>query len=123
VRNEQIERAWEPVLTRQIMPRGAMITSRQAGNLQMSGRVQRIGVILSARLIDQKEKGVTVPNPGYGMKLPLGGMHSLGFELYQFSESERPDITNDLARVTNLTVHNTSVAADLISSERIRPIS
>jgi hypothetical protein len=46
------------------------------------------------------------------MKLPPGRMHSLGFELYQFSPSKLPAITKNLARITKIMVHDTTAWVD-----------
>jgi hypothetical protein len=112
VTDDQVERAWEPVLGRLMMPRGALVTSRAAGDLQTATRTPRMGTIMTAQLVDQKEKGVAIPNADHSMKLPPGRMLSMGFELYQFLPSKLPTITRDLARITKMMVHDTATRAD-----------
>jgi hypothetical protein len=67
---------------------------------------------MTAQIVDQKEKGVAIPNADHSMKLPPGRMHSIGYELFQFSPSTLPTITKDLARVTKMMVHDTAAWAD-----------
>jgi hypothetical protein len=71
-----------------------------------------MGTIMTAQIVDQKEKGVAIPNADHSMKLPPGRMHSLGYQLYQFAPSRLPSITKDLARITKMMVHDTSAVAD-----------
>jgi hypothetical protein len=71
-----------------------------------------MGTIMTAQMVDQKEKGVAIPNADHSMKLPPDKMHSMGYELYQFSPSKLPPITKDLARITKMMIHDTSSGAD-----------
>jgi hypothetical protein len=87
VTDEQIERAWEPVLQRLLVPRRMLVTNAQAGDLKVSARIPRLGRLLTAQLIDPKVKGMSGTDLDHSMELPPGRMHTVGFGLERFSRS------------------------------------
>jgi hypothetical protein len=89
-----------------------LVTNSQAGDLQVSARIPRLGSTLTAHLGDPKVKGVSVANADHSMELPPGRMHTVGFELETFSRSQLPNVTSDPVKITKLLVHDTSTVAD-----------